>query len=204
MIIKGPASLTSASGHQRRQEGLVSIWESVLLTVVGGVVAAAAGLLGATLQARQAAQARQDQQKREDQYRLHQDRIATYVAFHLSASRARGIMQDVVGDAEEDDAQRRAVRNETQSAYIRVVLLGGAEVIMVARRIMAYIDSVVFRRGPFDSVIWTDAIGSFQEAARYDLTGHRDLADIWARADWPAPPPRRPPDRSRDAADHAR
>ncbi|MGW4467221.1 hypothetical protein [Micromonospora sp. NPDC004704] len=172
----------------------MSIWESVSLTVVGGVVAAAAGLLGAAVQARQAAQARRDQEKREDRYRLHQDRLATYVAFHLCASDARAILQDLVDDDDEDDAQRRAVRNETQGAYAKVVLLGGAEVIVAARRIMVFIDGVVYRREPFDSGAWSDVIGSFQEAARYDLTGHRDLADIWARHDWPAPPPRRSPD----------
>jgi hypothetical protein len=174
----------------------MGVWESVLLTVAGGVMAAAAGLLGAAVQERQAARVRQDQQKREDQYRLHQDRVAAYIAFHLPASRARGIMQDAAGGTGEDATQRRAARNETHSAYVKVVLIGGADVIVAEHRIMTYIDSIVYQRELFDSNAWSDAIESFQEAARHDLTGHQDLAGIRERLDWPAAPPRRPASRA--------
>ncbi|GIG88223.1 hypothetical protein [Plantactinospora endophytica] len=166
------------------------IWESALLTVLGGLMAAGAGLLAAVLQGRQAARARAEQQSREDRYRLHQDRVAAYLDFHLSASNARGVMQDVTGETEEADAERRAARNATQHSYVMVMLIGGAETIAAARRTMVYIDGVVFRREPFDAPAWSDIIGGFQQAARYDLTGHRDLAEIWRMVDWPPPPPR--------------
>jgi hypothetical protein len=42
--------------------------------------------------------------------------------------------------------------------------------------------------------MWRTKLGSFRAAARSDLTGQRDLPEITAKVDWPAPPQRpRPP-----------
>jgi hypothetical protein len=181
---------------ERRQEVVVGVWESVLLTVVGGLMAAGAGTLGAAMQARQTARVRADEQKREDRYRLHQDCVAAYTAFHLSASAARRIMQNTSGNTDDDGAERRAARNDTHLAYVKIALVGDAGVVIAARRMMIYIDTVVYRQARFDTGEWTSGLDSFQEAARFSLTGHRDLVHIMSDMDWPAPPQHRRPDRT--------
>lgn len=169
----------------------MAIWESVLLTITGGLVAAGAGLLGTTLQVRQAARAGLAQHEREDRYRLHQERVAAYVEFAVSSGSARAAMQDLTSETDEDDDERRTARNDAQRHYLKIVLLGAAAVIVAARRMMAYADGVVFQRDPFDPDSWDDLLGSFLEAARHDLTGHTDLARAWAATHREPPPPRR-------------
>ncbi len=166
------------------------MWESMLSTIVGGVVAAGAGGLTAFVQARQASRLRGQQQKHEDQYRLHQDRVPAYIAFRALAGKARGTLQDLTGDTPEGDAKRRDARNETHLAGIKIALIGGAEVVAAARRVMIHIDAITYGRDTFDTDAWSEVLAVFEEAARYDPTGLRDLASLMAVAAWPAPPPR--------------
>lgn len=167
----------------------MGIWDSVLLTLVGGVVAASAGLLGSAFQARQTTRARREQHEREDQYRLHQDRVTAYIAFQDAVSRARRTIQNLVGDTEAEHAECRAARNEAHLAYVRVMLLGGSEVVAAARQTMIYLDGIVYRGEAFDASEWSAVNGWYQNAARHELTGQRDLPEIVAATDWPAPPP---------------
>jgi hypothetical protein len=113
----------------------------VLSTITGGAVAAGAGLLTALMQARQATRLRRDDHIREDRYRLYRDRVEAYIAFHTLASKARRVMQDFAEDTSDDDAERREARNVAHLAFVKVALIGGAEVVAAARRVMINIDA---------------------------------------------------------------
>ncbi|GAA4670529.1 hypothetical protein [Phytohabitans rumicis] len=166
------------------------MWESMLSTMVGGAVAAGAGVLTTLVQARQASRMRYEQQQREDRYRLYQDRVEAYVTFHTLASKARRVLQDFTDDTADDDLERREARNEAHLTYVKIALIGGIEVVAAARRVMIKIDAVTYRREAFDSDLFRHVISKFQEAARRDLTGQDDLASILVETHWPDAPPR--------------
>jgi hypothetical protein len=171
------------------------MWESVLSTVAGGAVAAGAGVLTALMQGRQASMLRAEQQRREDRYRLHRDRVDAYLAFHTAASEARRVLQNLTDGTPEDDRERRAARNATHLAYVKIALIGGAEVVAAARRMMIHIDGIAYGRAAFEVDAWNDVLDPFQEAARYNLTGQHDLAPIIVDPPWPSPPAH-PPSRT--------
>ncbi|GAA4457624.1 hypothetical protein [Phytohabitans houttuyneae] len=166
------------------------MWESILLTLTGGAVAAGAGVLTALMQARHATRLRREQREHEDRYRLYQDRVDAYIAFQTLASKARRVLQDFTDDTPEDDAERREARNAAHLAFIKVALIGGAEVVAAGRQMMITIDAVTYGREPYDSERYRTVLSGFRAAARHDLTGQDDLASIVADGDWPAPPPR--------------
>jgi len=165
------------------------MWNSILSTIAGGAVAAGAGGLTSLIQARQAAQVRAEVRDREDQYRLHRDRVDAYIAFHAAIGSMRRILQNAANSAEEGNSRCRAARNDTHITYVRIALVGSTGVVAEARRMMIHIDAVTYGRAPFDSVVWNDALDGFQNAARYDLTGLKDLPTIISEVEWPAPPP---------------
>lgn len=120
--------------------------------------------------------------------------MEAYIAFQTLASKSRRVLQDFVEDTPDDDVDRREARNAAHLAFVKVALIGGAEVVAAARRMMIKMDAYTFGREAFDSEQYREVLGRFQEAAPHDLTGQKDLAAIIAEAEWPALPPRyRPP-----------
>jgi hypothetical protein len=166
------------------------VWESLVSTAVGGVVAAAAGAVAMMIQSRQTARLRREQHEREDRYRLHQARVEAYLDFHTSASRTRAALQDFNSASGEDDVLRREARNATHLTYVRIALIGGTAVVASARRMMIHIDDITFGRTVFDASAWSNTLDEFQQTARQDLTGQRDLAAVTAQIDWLPPTPR--------------
>jgi hypothetical protein len=50
-------------------------------------------------------------------------------------------MQDFAEDTSDDDVERREARNVAHLAFVKVALIGGAEVVAAARRVMINIDA---------------------------------------------------------------
>ena len=144
----------------------MAIWESLVLTALGGGIGVAGAVAGARMQANDARRSRQEQYEREDRFRLHQERIAAYSRFYVIVGQLRASLgTDPQGQAALDK------RAELWHAYTGVLLLGSEAVLKIAVEVVLQADNVVWRGAPLDRDAWRQLIRRLQLALRTDLIG---------------------------------
>ncbi|MFC8620411.1 hypothetical protein ACFT9M_28880 [Micromonospora purpureochromogenes] len=157
----------------------MAVWESLLLTALGGGIGTAGTWLGSRMQATQAERVQREQHEREDRFRLHKERIEAYSAFYIAAGHVRQILAE-----DRTLADRRGARSEMWQAFTTVLLVGHRDVLDAASDLLGYTDSVISNQQDFEQDHYSWLIHRLQHAARTDLTGASDLM----------PPPEQHPD----------
>jgi hypothetical protein len=145
----------------------MGLWQSLLLTGTGAIIASAATWLGTRLQFKEAGRIRREQYEREDLYRLHQARVVAYCDLYSAAGKVRATL---AWDAAPPESRRQA-RNAYWREAARVSLLGHEDVRNSAKAILAYVDAVIDGTTKFDPVTFGKVIQHLETAARTDLTG---------------------------------
>jgi len=148
----------------------MAIWESLMLTALGGVIGLAGIWLGARVQAREADRVRREQFEREDRFRLHKERIAAYSEFYAATGRMRRLLK-----GHQDLSLCREHRSVLWLAYTTVLLIGDRSVLGAATAILGWADSIIANEKTYDEKEYTDMIHRFQNVGRADLTGATDL-----------------------------
>lgn len=151
----------------------MAVWESLLLTALGGGIGTAGTLLGMRMQAREAGRVRRQQCEREDRFRLHKDRIEAYSSYYVAAGHMR---KALVSDA--DLEVKREVRRELWHAFTTIVLIGERTVLESASTLLVYADRVIAGDLKFDKKHYGELIWRLQRAGRADLIGVADLPTV--------------------------
>jgi len=146
------------------------LWQPLLLTGLGGVLAIAGTVIGQFWHARTARQERHEQWAREDAYRLHGERREAYAAFYLAAGHARLIMATYPAPiSSEGLAELEEARMALWKEFVSVRLIGVRDVLAAARTLLTMVDRVAQRQEEFAPTPWVEAIDVYVGRARRDL-----------------------------------
>lgn len=142
----------------------MTLGQSLVGPIAGGVIAIIAGLATSLAQFRLTRAIRREQYQREDRYRLYEKRVEVYSAFNVAAVSMREVLTS--GDVED---HKFTTRNELFKKYVPILLLGASQVRYSASRLIRATDAVVIGEATFDAKAWYEAIELVREACRRDL-----------------------------------
>ncbi len=166
----------------------MSLWESLLLSGAGGVLALGGTWVGFQIQVREQRRARSEQVSRENLLRLHAERVAGYTDFYREGGEMRAVLGRLAG-APNDDAlitEARRQREVLWNECARVTLIGSRLAASNAWALLNYVTDVTHGDAVLDSDQYRLLIWDFILAARADLIFPDEpdtpLAQVWS---WP-------------------
>ncbi|GAA4527720.1 hypothetical protein [Amycolatopsis samaneae] len=155
----------------------MALWESALLTGLGGALTATGAWLGFRWQAREARKVKAADLAREDRYRLHNDRKEYYLSFYRAAGEARHALHALRKLPEGEESaealkEARAARTTVWEAYTAVRLIGAEPVRDKANPVFSYVSAAARLETRFDLDRFDRLLREFIVEAREELTGH--------------------------------